>query len=59
VKTDHLLSEFEDWCAGKGRGGRESGIHRSALDAAQRFRMFKENQKRKQLDFEYEKRAGE
>lgn len=57
MKSDYTLAEFENWCLGEGRGGRQAGVHRSALDAAQRFRMFKENQKVKRLDVEYRKRA--
>ena len=57
--TEPTLTDFEQWCRGKGRGGENAGWHYSALDAIQRYRLFLVDQRQKQIDVEFEKRSGE
>lgn len=42
--NDYLLSEFEAWCRGEGRGGPGAGMHASALQRIDDFRRFKRRQ---------------
>lgn len=35
-----LLSEFEAWCNGVGRGGKAAGVHHSCLNHIQSFKNF-------------------
>jgi len=42
--AEYTLKEFEDWCEGKGRNGGDAGRHYQALQAIERFKLFKKNQ---------------
>ena len=48
--TDYTLSEFKAWCEGKGRGGPTAGRHCQALEAIQRFKLFKAAQATEEND---------
>ena len=41
------LDDFERWCNGYGRGGKEAGVHYSTIDAIQRYRLFLANKAKK------------
>ena len=41
------LDLFELWCKGEGRGGKGAGVHYSAVDAVQRFRMYLASKEKK------------
>ena len=51
-KTDYLLTEFEAWCEGAGRGGKGAGKHFNSLAHIANFRECKRNQdlKRRALE---------
>lgn len=40
-EPDYTLGQFEAWCKGEGRGGKDAGWHSTALAAAKRFRDLK------------------